>query len=134
MSREHVMVVMEYGNYLSPYHYMILNTLKMVLEMREIAKAKIANSVFDKSKFEKLFSDYKYKLYIKWYKESKMDSFNTYKRLENNHIGLDEYYEMCLENDYLKVAQDLEDGAFVYDMDAFDEDCEANTHGRTLNM
>ena len=132
MSREHVMVVMEYGNYLSPYHYMILNTLKMVLEMREIAKAKMANSVFDKSKFEQLFRDYKYKLYIKWYKESKMDSFNTYKRLENNHIGLDEYYEMCLENDYLRLMQDLADGAVDYDIGIFDMDGESNTQGRTL--
>ena len=134
MSREQVIVVMEYGNYLKPYHYMILNTLKMVLEMREIAKAKMANSVFDKSKFEQLFRDYKYKLYIKWYKESKMDSFNTYKRLENNHIGLDEYYEMCLENDYLRLMQDLADGAVDYDIGIFDMDGESNTHGRTLNM
>ena len=132
MSREHVMVVMEYGNYLSPYHYMILNTLKMVLEMREIARAKMANSVFDKSKFEKLFSDYKYRLYIKWYKESKMDSFNTYKRLEDNRIGLDEYYEMCLENDYLRLMQDLADGAVDYDIGIFDMDGESNTQGRTL--
>ena len=132
MSREQVIVVMEYGNYLKPYHYMILNTLKMVLEMREIAKAKMANSVFDKSKFEKLFSDYKYRLYIKWYKESKMDSFNTYKRLEDNRIGLDEYYEMCLENDYLRLMQDLADGAVDYDIGIFDMDGESNTQGRTL--
>ena len=132
MSREQVIVVMEYGNYLKPYHYMILNTLKMVLEMREIARAKMANSVFDKSKFEQLFRDYKYKLYIKWYKESKMDSFNTYKRLENNHIGLDEYYEMCLENDYLRLMQDLADGAVDYDIGIFDMDGESNTQGRTL--